>query len=117
MQLQSMVETPFRFLAEANALLDASLDYPTALEHVTQMVVPQLADYCAIHVINDRQALEIVAYAHRDPSKRAILEALLQRYPPDVHADTPASRVFRTGQAVLARTVPSLVDPPITRDA
>src|SRR5262249_32978225 len=41
-------EERVRFLAEASALLASSLDYPTTLQRLAQLVVPFLADRCVM---------------------------------------------------------------------
>ena len=54
------------FLVEIHTTLDSSLDYEVVLERLARLVVPRLADWCAIHVLggNGHQA---IAVAHTDP--------------------------------------------------
>jgi PAS domain S-box-containing protein len=54
-----------RFLAEATLALSASLDYETALNAVSRLAVPTLADCCCVHVIEDG-AMRLVGVAHAD---------------------------------------------------
>src|SRR4051794_16425543 len=55
-----------RFLADAAARLASSLDYEETLEHVAQLIVPQLADWCAIDVLDDRDGLRRLTLARAD---------------------------------------------------
>ena len=41
------------FLANAGALLDASLDYEQTLANVARITVPEIADWCAVSVLDD----------------------------------------------------------------
>src|SRR3954469_7872072 len=49
------------FLAQASALLGESLDYQATLERVAQLVVPELADWCAVDIVEAGGKLESVA--------------------------------------------------------
>src|SRR4030095_8892305 len=42
-----------RFLAEASGLLANSLDYETTLGSVAKLAVPNLADWCVVHIVGD----------------------------------------------------------------
>lgn len=87
-----------RFLLEAGTLLSASLDYQTTLENLTHLVIPYLAEWCTIHVLQEDRTLKLVTVAHVDPSKAALLNELDQAYPPDPKAPYGVARIVRTGQ-------------------
>ena len=65
-----------RFLAQAGATLTSSLDYEETLQRVAQLVVPGLADWCAVDVLDANQRLKLVAVAHVDPDKVAFAREL-----------------------------------------
>ncbi|MEJ7872561.1 MAG: PAS domain S-box protein, partial [Rubrobacteraceae bacterium] len=44
-------ENTLRFFAEASAVLASSLDYQATLESVARLVVPDIADWCAVDII------------------------------------------------------------------
>ena len=90
-----------RFLAEAGAMLAASLDYQETLERVARLVVPELADWCAVDVVDDRGGLRRVALAHVDPAKVALGRELNERYPPDLDAPAGMGAVLRSGRSEL----------------
>src|SRR3954447_24045797 len=58
-----------RFLAEAGQLLASSLDYQQTLERVARMIVPRLADWCGIDMVDEKGETGTVAVAHADPAK------------------------------------------------
>ena len=60
----------------------SSLDYETTLEQLAQIVVPELADWCAVHIVEDDGAPRQLAVAHVDPAKVAWARELNRRYPP-----------------------------------
>lgn len=90
-----------RILAEAGSMLSASVDYSTRLTKIAQMAVPQLADWCAVDVIEEDKSIRRLAVAHVDPAKIELAHELQQRYPPDWDAPTGVPNVLRTGQSEL----------------
>ena len=81
-----------RFLAEAGQLLASSLDYEQTLDAVARMIVPRLADWCGIDMVDEHGDVHQVAVAHVDPAKVEMAHELRQRYPPDMDAPTRACR-------------------------
>jgi serine phosphatase RsbU (regulator of sigma subunit) len=88
------------FLADASATLAASLDYRVTLRNLADLVVPGLADWCAVDVFEDGR-LSTLAVAHADPAKVQWAWELQRRYPPDPEASQGAPLVARTGQSQL----------------
>lgn len=66
---QSNAEKSLIFLTKATAQLSASLDYKETLNRVASMAVPNIADWCAIDLLDDNGELELLAVAHKDPEK------------------------------------------------
>jgi PAS domain S-box-containing protein len=60
-----------RFLAEAGEILAGSLDYEKTLASLARLLVPSLADWCAIHVLDGEQLTQI-AHAHALPESPAL---------------------------------------------
>jgi serine phosphatase RsbU (regulator of sigma subunit) len=65
-----------RFLAEAGEMLNASLDYAQTLQNVAWSVVPQLADWCAVDLVDESGVRDRVVVAHSDPDRIALAERL-----------------------------------------
>ena len=93
------------FLAEASVVLSSSLDYRTVLAAVAGLVVPRLADWCAIQLLENDE-LETVALTHFDPTKAAWAAQMGERYPTDMSAPTGAPNVIRTGSSELYSDIP-----------
>ena len=88
------------FLADASSILSTSLDYRIVLEALADLVVPRLADWCAIQLLNEGE-LRTVAITHRDPAKVQWARQMETRYPTDMSAPTGAPNVIRTGMSEL----------------
>jgi signal transduction histidine kinase/GAF domain-containing protein len=82
------------FLAEASELLGSTLDYATALQRLSVLAVPYLADWCIVDMVGFDGELERVAVVRADPD--ASLSPDLPRTP---------SEVIRTGRPALIREV------------
>ena len=96
-----------RFLALATSTLASSLDYRQTLARLADLAVPQLADWCMVHVVEDGAKVPVqVALAHTDPARVAFVRELVARYPTDPDASRGAPQVIRTGRAELIREVP-----------
>jgi two-component system cell cycle sensor histidine kinase/response regulator CckA len=72
------VERRLGFFAEASAMLASSLDYRVTLRDLSRILVPTLADWCAIHVATEQGTLQFVSGAHRDPAKDLLVRALCE---------------------------------------
>ena len=84
------------FLAQAGEVLVESLDYRSTLRRVAEVAVPRLADWCAVHVLDEHGELEEVAVSHSDPARLELARELQRRFPDD--PDTSGTyRITRTG--------------------
>jgi PAS domain S-box-containing protein len=90
------------FLAQAAAALSESLDYEVTLARVAQLAVPDVADWCAVNVLEQGQsASKQVAVAHVDPAKVEFARELGRRYPPDPNSPRGVPNVLRTGRSEI----------------
>ena len=100
------LETRQRFLAEASDLLASSLDYQTTLQSVARLVVPHLADWCVVHLLNEAGALELVTAAHVDPARVEAAHESSRRYPPRMDEPGGIAAVVRTGKSQWLEDIP-----------
>ena len=94
-----------RFLADAGAVLAASLDPDATLERIARLAVPALADWCAVDILQEDRSVRRVAVVHADPAKVRLVQELMDRYPPRL--DAPDGAVLRTGEPLL---LPEMTD-------
>jgi serine phosphatase RsbU (regulator of sigma subunit) len=85
------------FMAEASRVLASSMDYGETLTRVTRLVVPQIADWCAIDLLTAEGEIERTAVHHVDPKRLELAQRLDRDYrlQPDEPAGVPD--VIRTG--------------------
>ncbi len=93
------------FLARSSAELSSSLDYETTLARVAQLAVPFIADWCAVDILDENQAIRRVAIAHLDPSKVELAWELWRRYPEDINNARGVGKVLRTGQPAIVTEI------------
>jgi signal transduction histidine kinase len=94
-------ERRLAFLAEASAHLANSLDYETTLRRVARLAVPAMADWCVVDTIDEDGSIRLLAVAHVDPDKEALVQELRRRYPPAPNSRYGLQRVLETGQPEL----------------
>ncbi len=93
-------ESSLDFLADAAAVLGASLDYAETLRTLTRVLVPARADFCIVDVFEQGE-LRRVATAHRDPTAETLLAQTGSLGP-----SATMRRVFENGEVYFARDVP-----------
>jgi len=76
---QRRSEQALRLLAAASARLGDSLNYHITLKEVVKLLVPELADWCAIEVYQADGIRELVADADVNVEKRPLARKLLER--------------------------------------
>jgi PAS domain S-box-containing protein len=89
-----------RFLAQASAILSSELDYEQTLARITELAVPQLADWCSV-MVPGAGALRSVAVAHVDAAKREFALAFQDRFPMPLDEPIGAAQVLRDGASQL----------------
>jgi signal transduction histidine kinase/CheY-like chemotaxis protein len=96
-------QSNLEFLAEAGQLLSTSLDFRSTLTRLLGLLVPRLADWCAIHL--DGEPPEDTPIAHVEPEKVDVLRELYRRFP--LPSDSPYGYPYglRTGQSQLVARV------------
>jgi PAS domain S-box-containing protein len=105
--------TAKRFLDEATAILNSSLDYTATLDQLAKLTVPDLADWCIVDLVEGNE-LRHVTIAHSDPSKVAAARDFARRYPHDPNLDRGVAGIMRTASP---RLVPDITDAMLTASA
>jgi len=97
---RSRAEENLRFLAKANELLVASLDWERTLAAIADLAVPALAGYLVIDLLDEDDELHWVVAVHADPEKTELVRELRGQYPPTVSTH-PIQVALRTGEPQL----------------
>jgi PAS domain S-box-containing protein len=85
-------------LSEASRVLASTLDYERTLEAVARLAVGDLAEWCAVDLVQAGGAVRQAVVAHVDEEKIRWARELNKRYPPDYSGPTGVGHVIRTGQ-------------------
>jgi len=103
-------------LAEAGSRLSASLDAQTTLETVAHFVVPDLADWCAVHALDADNLVRplIIAENTSDPAGRR--PPLPSPAPLNLEAAYGLGWVLRTGEAQLISVINAAVRTEVVQD-
>jgi signal transduction histidine kinase len=105
-----------QMLAQAGMTLSASIDYEKRLVNIMHVVVPDMADWCAIDIIENQTVIRRVAAAHVDPSKEALIYAIQPTREVDMEkVDRPQLETMLTGHSLLYTDLDfSLIEKTIT---
>ena len=104
-------------LAEASVELAASLDVQTTLETLARLVVPHLADWCVIDLLEDDGSIQTAVVTHTDQTKEQLGWDIVRRFPIDPQAPGGTAAVLRTREPELVPAITDGVLAQIARDA
>jgi PAS domain S-box-containing protein len=94
-------EERLRFLSEASEILAGSLDFDQTLAQLGRLMVPAIADYCLVDLVQPDGSLRQVVLCHVDPEREEVLREVRRRYPPEANPSHPATRVLTGGEPLL----------------
>jgi signal transduction histidine kinase/CheY-like chemotaxis protein len=106
-----------RFMADLSTLLSSSLEYPAVLRRLTERMVPFIADWCAVDVLDASGRVQRLTAFHSDPEKVALALELERRYPVNPDAPHGVPRVLRTGETEWQEQIPPELLVAAARDA
>ncbi|MEJ2867439.1 SpoIIE family protein phosphatase [Actinomycetospora sp. OC33-EN08] len=98
-----------RLLTDSTAAMTASLDSGGAARALARIVVPALADYCCVDLLEEvgvPSSAHRVAVNHRDDAKTDIVGALGRWITPTEDGDDPVDRVLAGGAPSLLPELP-----------
>lgn len=98
---EKLSELRDRFLARASETLMSSLDHEETLRHVAWLAVPEVADWCAVDLLDENGERQLVAVAHRDPAKSELAAELARLRPARPDPGAGVSQVLATGVSEL----------------
>jgi GAF domain-containing protein len=93
------------FLADASAIMSSSLDYSTTLTNIARLMVPRIADLCAIHLLDADGRVNTAAVSHIPSERLAAVQRRQQEFPVDIDEPEGVGYVIRTGNSQLLATI------------
>lgn len=117
-EIRRLAEARLTLLARAGGLLAGSLDYRKTLGAVVDLVVPQLADWASVEILEPDGSIQSLAMGHVDPEKVAFAKEFRKRRPPDLSAPTGVGHVIASGQPevipeITEEMIASIDDPEV----
>ncbi|MEK6607976.1 MAG: hybrid sensor histidine kinase/response regulator [Myxococcota bacterium] len=109
-------EASLRILAEAGEALASSLDYETTLAQLARLLVPKIADWCAVHMKENGGEARLLAVVHAG-GREDLVHELLRRYPAPQDRPHGYPQVLRTGQSELIPEITDDILQKVARDA
>ena len=94
-------EEAIHYLTRASEIFSSSLDYEKTVQSVADLIVPRLADWCAVDLSDGVDRVKRIAVAHVDPAKVAWAKELHERYPVRLNEPIGLGNVLRTGKPEL----------------
>lgn len=88
-------------LAEATSVLTETLDAAIALERLARLLVPSLADWCRVDLLDEEVGVRRAALSHVDPFRETAVRTIEEGVPVDPIGDAPVARVLRSGRPIL----------------
>ena len=93
------------YIAQASDILASSLDYRATVSQLAQLLVPKLADWCGIRLVDENGDLPQLAAAHVDPAKAEWLHSASKQFALRAEAEAGPMHVLRTGRTELFEEV------------
>jgi serine phosphatase RsbU (regulator of sigma subunit)/PAS domain-containing protein len=88
-------------LLRAGEVLDSALGVDERLDRLARLLVPRLADYVKIELLEDSGGRRPVAIAHQDPEREALMRAWRERGRMGETAEFGMAATFATGEPKL----------------
>jgi len=109
-----------RLLAETSIVLSKDMDYESRMTNLAKLLVPSLADWCAIDILDENKILQRITVAHTDPQMVEWAHEVHKRFPPNPNASAGAYKVVGTNQAeylpVITSEMISAIENPVQRE-
>ncbi len=100
-------EIGFKLIRDAGSILAKSLDRAATISAVTRSVVPALADWCILDLLDAGNNIDRVAVMHALPEKQRTAD-LLSHYHPRLDRPSPVSNAIQTGRRELLQSMPEV---------
>jgi PAS domain S-box-containing protein len=93
---RSRAERSIRFLARATDVLNSTLDYEDTLRQLARIVVPELADWCGIDLLDEGRIRRLML-ANADPERERRVREIGREFPIDAAGNSVQARTIRSG--------------------
>jgi PAS domain S-box-containing protein len=102
---RKQIEERHHLLSQIINLFISSLDHQITLQEVADLMVPTLADYCRIALIDTKHQIKTIVASHIDPQKITLVKDLYEQYKGRISATHGVQTLLETGQPELISVV------------
>jgi PAS domain S-box-containing protein len=99
------LEDSRRLLGAVSQELAEAIGFETTVERAMELAVPELADWCVIHLLDSERRPKVQSLRHALPDSQKLLEKALESHVYSEVSSIGILRVVRTGESLL---VPSI---------
>jgi signal transduction histidine kinase/FixJ family two-component response regulator len=85
-------------LAEVSRKLAVSLNYDETLGIAARVLLPEIADWCLLTVVEERPRRLLAVLCHTDPDREAVGRSYLEGHPLDLRAERGPAQVIRSAE-------------------
>ncbi|HSW97076.1 MAG TPA: PAS domain S-box protein [Candidatus Saccharimonadales bacterium] len=96
-----------KFLDTLSKLLGTSIDYRTTLDNISRSIVPALADYGRIILVDDNKHISEIYAHHANPKKLKEVEKLYNAYKNDSGSTYGVDHILQTGKSEIMSLISS----------
>lgn len=102
------------FMVQSEKILSATADFRLRLTEKAKLIVPVLADWCTVNIVEEDGSVSRIAVVHRNPSKAPLLERYLELSETEGGSAQDIREVIRTG---ISAYYPVIADTELLQDA
>ncbi|TMC61541.1 MAG: PAS domain S-box protein, partial [Chloroflexota bacterium] len=92
-------------LQAVSDLLASSFDQQIMLREIAGLIVPAVADYCRIAIVDEQQQITDIKINHIDPQQLELVRALYEQYKGRANTLHGVQRILETGKSDLVSTI------------
>lgn len=100
-------------LEEVSGKLVTSLDHAVTIQEIAHLLVPELADYCRVVIVDRDKQIREIAVSHTDPKKISLTKQLYSSYISDPDTTHGVGKLLASGQSELIRVVDEHILKPV----
>lgn len=93
------------FLEKVNSKLAVSLNHHITLQEIAQLIVPYLADYCRIAIVDEKKNIKEITVNHTDPNKVSLAEDLYDAYKDKPQSTYGIPSLLKKGKPELMKVI------------
>src|SRR3954452_19926883 len=106
-------EAALRFLADASSVLARSLDYEDTVQRVANLLVPRIADWAGIDIVEPDGSTRQLTTLIEEPELQAFLLDLRERYRQGTDQSRGTKSVLHENRSILGRDAATIPPPPL----